>query len=316
MVINMIISASRRTDIPSYYAKWFLERIRAGYVYVRNPMNAHQVSRVSLSPDVVDGIVFWTKNPLPMLDKLDALHDYMYYFQFTLTSYGADVERNVPSKSKVIIPAFQRLADRIGRDRVIWRYDPIFLSGTYTMEYHIRYFEELAKRLSPYTRKCTISFLDFYRNTGKNMAPLALRDFSARQQAQLAKSIAGIAHSYGLQVDTCAEGLDLQRCGVGHAQCIDGRLFGQLLQCPLQISKDKNQRPACGCMESLDIGAYNTCLHGCRYCYANHAGAKTLEANHGKHRPSSPLLMGELGPGDRVVEREMHTCREAQLRLE
>ena len=185
----MIISASRRTDIPTYYSDWLLNRVKAGYAYVRNPMNAHQISRVSLSPEVVDGIVFWTKNPIPMLDKLDVLRDYMYYFQFTLNSYGADVERNIPSKNNVIIPAFQRLSDLLGPDRVIWRYDPIFLSETYTMDYHIRYFEELAKRLSPYTKKCTISFLDFYRNTEKDMATLALGRFSVRQQEQLAKSL-------------------------------------------------------------------------------------------------------------------------------
>lgn len=163
----MIISASRRTDIPTYYSDWLLNRIKAGYVYVRNPMNVHQISKISLSPDVVDGIVFWTKNPIPMLDKLNALKDYMYYFQFTLNSYGVDVERNIPSKNNVIVPTFQRLSDLIGPDRVIWRYDPIFLSETYTTDYHIHYFEELAKRLSSYTKKCTISFLDFYRNTEK-----------------------------------------------------------------------------------------------------------------------------------------------------
>lgn len=172
---DMIISASRRTDIPTYYSDWFLKRIKAGYVYVRNPMNPHQVSQINLSPEVVDGIVFWTKNPTPMLDRLVELNDYMYYFQFTLNSYGVDVEENIPNKSKVVIPAFQRLSDSIGPDRVIWRYDPIFLSKVYTVDYHIRYFEELAKRLFPYTKKCTISFLDLYRNTEQNiiMVPLS-----------------------------------------------------------------------------------------------------------------------------------------------
>lgn len=152
----MIISASRRTDIPTYYSDWLLNRIKAGYVYVRNPMNVHQISKISLSPDVVDGIVFWTKNPIPMLDKLNALKDYMYYFQFTLNSYGVDVERNIPSKNNVIVPTFQRLSDLIGPDRVIWRYDPIFLSETYTTDYHIHYFEELAKRLSSYTKNARL----------------------------------------------------------------------------------------------------------------------------------------------------------------
>lgn len=311
----MIISASRRTDIPTYYSDWLLNRIKAGYVYVRNPMNVHQISQISLSPDVVDGIVFWTKNPIPMLDKLDALKDYMYYFQFTLNSYGADVERKIPSKSKVIVPAFQRLSDLIGPDRVIWRYDPIFLSETYTMDYHIRYFEGLAKRLSPYTKKCTISFLDFYRNTGKNISALAPSRFSVEQQEQLAKSIAEIAHSYGLRVDTCAEGIELHQYGIEHARCIDDRLLEQLVQCPLNVKKDKNQRLECGCIESLDIGAYNTCRNGCRYCYANHS-EKAVGTNSGKHDPDSPLLIGEVGPEDKITERKMFSCKVDQLRLD
>lgn len=311
----MIVSASRRTDIPTYYASWFLNRVKAGYVYVRNPMNARQIRRISLSPDVVDGIVFWTKNPLPMLDRLDALKDYRYYFQFTLNSYGADVERNIPSKGKIIVPAFQRLSDLIGPDRVIWRYDPIFLSETYTMDYHIRSFEKLAKRLSPYTKKCTISFLDFYRSTGKNISALAPCRFSAAQQEQLAKSIAEIAHSYGLRVDTCAEGMDLRQYGIEHARCIDDRLLEQLLQCPLHAKKDKNQRPECGCIESVDIGAYNTCRSGCRYCYANHS-EKAVAASREKHDPCSPLLMGTVGPEDRVTERKMVSCKAGPLRLD
>ena len=157
----MIISASRRTDIPTYYSEWFFNRLHEGYVLVRNPMNIHQVSKITLNPDVVDGIVFWTKNPTPMLDKLDQLNDYTYYFQFTLNAYGRDVETGVPSKNNVIIPAFQKLSDKIGPERVIWRYDPIFISKIYTIDYHLHYFEQLAKRLSPYTKKCTISFLDF-----------------------------------------------------------------------------------------------------------------------------------------------------------
>ena len=311
----MIISASRRTDIPTYYSDWLLNRVKAGYAYVRNPMNAHQISRVSLSPEAVDGIVFWTKNPIPMLDKLDALRDYMYYFQFTLNSYGTDVEKNVPSKNNVIIPAFQRLSDLIGPDRVIWRYDPIFLSKTYTMNYHIRYFEELAKRLSPYTKKCTISFLDIYRNTEKDMATLALGRFSVRQQEQLAKSLAEIAHSYGLRVDTCAEGIELQQYGIERARCIDERLLGQLIQRPLSVKKDKNQRSGCGCVESLDIGAYNTCCNGCRYCYASHS-EKAVETNSGKYDPDSPLLMGKVGPDDKITERKMFSCKVNQLRFD
>lgn len=311
----MIISASRRTDIPTYYSTWFLNRVRAGYVYVRNPMNTHQISKITLSPGVVDGIVFWTKNPTPMLNKLAALKDYMYYFQFTLNSYGVDIEKNIPSKNKVIVPAFQQLSDLIGSDRVIWRYDPIFLSKTYTMDYHIYYFEELAKRLSSYTKKCTISFLDFYRNTEKNIASLGIIKFSVELQEQLAKYIAQIAHSYGLQVDTCAERINLQQYGIGHARCIDDRLLGQLIQYPLSVKKDKNQRLECGCIESLDIGAYNTCCNGCQYCYANY-NEKVVEINSGKHNPDSPLLIGEVGSEDKITERKMFSCKVNQFRID
>lgn len=311
----MIISASRRTDIPTYYSEWFFNRIKAGYVLVRNPMNAHQISKINLSPDVVDGIVFWTKNPIPMLDKLDLLTDYMYYFQFTLNAYNQDVETGVPLKNNIVVPAFQKLSDIIGPDRVVWRYDPIFLNETYTAEYHIRYFEKLAKRLAPYTKKCTISFLDFYRNTEKNIAGLSIQKFTPEVQEFLAKNLSEIAYSYGLKMDTCAEGIDLQKFGIDHARCIDDRLFGKLLHCPLKVGKDKNQRLECGCIESLDIGAYNTCRNGCRYCYANYS-TKTVCTNVGKHNPESPLLIGEIGPEDKITERKMHSCIENQIQFD
>lgn len=298
-----------------YYSEWFLKRIKAGYVYVRNPMNPHQVSQINLSPEVVDGIVFWTKNSTPMLDRLVELNNYMYYFQFTLNSYGVDVEENIPNKSKVVIPAFQRLSDSIGPDRVIWRYDPIFLSKVYTVDYHIRYFEELAKRLSPYTKKCTISFLDLYRNTEKNIAILAPDELSMERQTQLAKTIAEIAHSYGLRIDTCAEEIDLSQYGIEHAKCIDDRLFSQLLQCPLEIKKDKNQRLGCGCVESVDIGAYNTCRNGCKYCYANYSG-KAVCMNSRNHNPDSPLLIGQIGSDDEIKERKMFSYKTNQIQFD
>lgn len=311
----MIISASRRTDIPAFFSDWFFNRVREGYVYVRNPVNPRQISQISLSPDVVDGIVFWTKNPRPMLDRLDGLKDYMYYFQFTLNSYGDDIEKNVPSKSRVIIPTFQRLSDMIGPERVIWRYDPIFLSPEYTVGYHIHYFEQLAKRLSQYTRQCTISFIDFYGDTAQNMHPIVAQPVPLEQQDYLAKSLAEIAHSYGLKICTCAEGIDLQEYGIEHARCIDGELFEKLLRQPLNVRKDKNQRSECGCIESIDIGAYNTCRNNCRYCYANH-DQKIVCKNKEKHNPEFPLLIGEVGLADIVAKRKMVSFKEQQLRID
>lgn len=310
----MLISASRRTDIPTYYSKWFLNRIREGYVLVRNPMNAHQLSKVDLSPDVVDGIVFWTKNPLPMLDQLDQLKEYMYYFQFTLNAYGNDVEERLPSKNDFLVSAFQRLSDLIGPERVIWRYDPIFINQVYTVDYHIRYFEALAKRLSPYTKKCTFSFLDFYRNTKRKTTRLEIQPFTIELQQFLAQELSNIARSYHLELDTCAEDIALEQYGIQHARCVDDRLFEKLLGCPLKVGKDKNQRLACGCIESVDIGAYNTCQNGCFYCYANYS-QKRIDANVKLHDPDSPLLIGHVGPEDRITERKMSSCMVRQLSL-
>lgn len=291
-----------------------MNRFKEGYVCVRNSFNPHQVNKINLSPEVVDGIVFWTKNPAPMLSKLDALRECMYYFQFTVTSYGPDVERNIPSKGKVIIPVFQQLSDKIGPERVIWRYDPIFLNRTYTVEYHIRYFEKLAKQLSGYTRKCVFSFLDGYRSIESSMAPLVPWVSPLKDQELLAKNMAEIAHSYSLSLETCAEDIDLQRYGIEKGRCIDGDLLGQLIQCPLDVQRSKGQRAECGCAESLDIGAYGTCRNSCRYCYAAHSWDRTCDSVE-RHNPISPLLMGEIGPEDRITERKIFSCRDAQIRL-
>lgn len=306
----MIVSASRRTDIPAFYSRWFFNRLREGYVLVRNPAAPRRISRISLCPEAVDGIVFWTKNPAPMLDKLDLLRNYAYYFQFTLTPYGREVESGLPSKNRVILPTFQRLADKIGPRRVIWRYDPIFLSRTYTFDYHLRAFEKLARRLAPFTKKCTISFLDYYRDTAQNMAGLELTPFPPALQRQLAARLAEIAQSCGLALDTCAEVIDLQDLGVGHARCVDARLLGELLGCTLEIGKDKNQRTACGCAESVDIGAYGSCPSGCRYCYA---GPCTGFA---AHDPASPLLLGQVEPEDMILPRASRSFRSGQLRFD
>ncbi len=311
----MIISASRRTDIPAYFADWFFNRLAAGFVLVRNPMHPHQVSRVALTRDVVDGFVFWTKDPAPMLGRLDLLRDYPFYVQFTLTGYGRDVEPGLPGKGETLVPTFARLAERIGPERVIWRYDPIFLSQTYTADVHLHRFEQLARRLAPHTRRCTISFLDFYRGTERRMAGLDLLPFPAEAQAELAGRLAEIAHGYGLAIATCAEAMDLSACGIGHAHCIDGELLARIGGIPLAASPDKNQRPACGCAESIDIGAYNTCRNGCRYCYANYTPA-AIAANAARHDPRSPLLIGEVDAGDRVTERKMASLAVEQMTLE
>ena len=304
----MILSVSRRTDIPTYYSEWFLNRIREGYVMVRNPMNYHQVSKIKITPDVVDGIVFWTKNPAPFLPRLKELVSYHYYFQFTLNSYAADIEPGIPFKGTHIIPTFQRLSERIGPGRVIWRYDPILLSETYTIDYHIKYFERLARLLHNHTQKCTISFIDLYRNTRNNVKGLGMTSLNEERKVLLAGALSEIARSYGLEMDTCAEDAELETYGATHARCVDSRLIEKISGHSLKVEKDKHQRPACGCMTSIDVGAYNTCRSGCKYCYANHS-PQTVNTNSSKHIPTSPLLCGELTKEDRVTERVVKSCR-------
>lgn len=310
----MLVSASRRTDIPSYYSEWFFNRLREEYALVRNPMNFHQVSKINLSPEVVEGIVFWTKNPAPMFQRLGELKKYNFYFQFTLTAYGPEVETGLPSKNKVIIPSFQRLSEEIGREKVIWRYDPIFLNKTYTVDYHCKYFEVLASKLAQYTEKCTISFLDFYKNTERNIIPLRAQPVTFEQQVEIVERFAAIAQKYNLSLDTCAETYDFKQFGVNHACCIDRERFERIGNYKLNVGKDKNQRDNCGCAASVDIGAYNTCKNGCLYCYANYSGT-SVKNNFAIHNSKSPLLFGEISGEDIIRERSAKSFMDKQISL-
>lgn len=310
----MIISASRRTDIPNYYSEWFYNRIKEGFVYVRNPMNLLQVSRISLSPDVVDCIVFWTKNPEPMMDRLSELSAYDFYFQFTLTGYGKDMESGVPHKKEQMIPVFQRLSEKIGSKRVIWRYDPILFTGKYTPEYHLKAFEQIAGALSGYTEHCAVSFVDTYAKNKKNMETLQAYELSDEELRKFAKCLAEIARGNGMTVGSCAEAIDLSDCGIQHNSCIDKNLIEEMTGCSLNVSKDKNQRAECGCVESIDIGTYNTCKNGCKYCYANHSFESVLK-NCAKYDANSPILCGKIAEEDKISERSMKSLKETQIEL-
>ncbi len=281
---------------------------------MRNPRNPHQVSRVSLSAEVVDGIVFWTKNPVPMLKRLAELEKYNYYFQFTLTPYGPETEKNLPSKNEVIIPAFRRLSEEIGREKVVWRYDPIFFNEVYTMDYHLRYFAVLASKLARYTEKCTVSFIDIYRNTKRNAKQMEMRQATAAEQMELLGRFAEIAGQYHLCIDTCAEAGDFSGLGIMPAQCIEKERLERIGKFRLDVGKDKNQRSACGCVESIDIGAYNTCKNGCMYCYANY-NHTSVDKNFHNHNPQSPLIFGEITQEDCVKDRKAKSFADRQISL-
>lgn len=309
----MIISASRRTDIPAYYSEWFYNRIKEGYVLVRNPMNIYQVSEINLDPKVVDCIVFWTKNPDPMLENLSLLNNYRYYFQFTLTSYDKTIEKNVPKKAK-LIESFINLSQKIGKDKVIWRYDPIFFTEVFNIDYHIKYFEYLCARLCNYTNKCIISFLDMYSKTQRNLKNINILPIAKDKMIYITQQLVEITNKYGLILETCSEDIDLSKLGVQHGKCIDDRLISQVFGIKLNTEKDKNQREICGCVSSIDIGAYNTCDNNCLYCYANYS-RNTVEKNLKLHNPMSPFLLGEKHEKDVIRVKEMTSFIDKQLDL-
>lgn len=308
----MVLSVSRRTDIPNYYSEWFLNRIKEGYLYVRNPVNAHQISKIMLSPDVVDCIVFWTKNPEPMLQRLDELDAYPYYFQFTLTGFGNDIECNVPHKKKVMIPVFQKLSRKIGGQRMIWRYDPIFFTDKYSPEYHLKAFEQIAEQLCGYTSKCVISFVDIYAKNKKSMTALNTFYLTEEELTVFGREMASIAARYDIRIAACAETIDLSHCGIEHNCCIDRELIEKIIGCKMKAVKDKNQRKECGCMESIETGTYNTCRNGCRYCYANDSRESVLQKCR-LYDVNSPLLCGKITEEDKITERKAVSWKESQL---
>ena len=294
--------------MPAFYADWFYNRLRAEYVLVRNPMNLHSVSKVRLTADVVDAFVFWTKNPLPMAQRLDELAAYSYYFQFTLTGYGAEIEPGMPDKRRVLMPAFKDLAARLGKKRVIWRYDPIFFSVKYTPEYHLACFEALAAELHNSTERCVISFMDSYRNTKRNAQQLGAIEPSSEELYDFAGQFAKIAAKYGLKLQTCAESMDLTTLGITPSACIDKALLEGIGGFKLNVKKDANQRAECCCAASIDIGAYNTCPGGCLYCYANY-NAPLVQTNIAAHNKTGPLMSGTLTAQDVITERKMKSCK-------
>jgi len=295
----MILSASRRTDIPVYYSEWLVNRLRAGYVLTRNPMNHAQVSKVTLSPDVIDCIVFWTKDPRNMLDKLDIIDKlgYRYYFQFTVTPYDKSVEKGLRDKED-IVKTFCELSNRIGKDKILWRYDPIILNDGFVFAFHIEQFLRLCSKLGGYTKQCIISFVDMYPKLRADI----LREISIDEMIELGRMISSVAKDFGITVKACCEKLILSECGIEQASCIDKTLIESICGYSLDVKRDRNQRESCGCYESIDIGAYNTCKHGCIYCYANYSHASVIE-NCKRHDPQGELLVGRVGENDKITIR-------------
>ncbi len=292
----MIISASRRTDIPAFYAEWFVRRVRAGYCEVPNPMNPTQVASVSLRPEDVDVVVFWTRNPTPLLSHLPELDaaGFLYYFQYTLCGYGPPIEASNPP-ILAAIDAFKRLSSAVGRERVIWRYDPLVFSEMTTVDFHLKNFEVLSTSLRGFTRRCVVSIWDHYRKLGGRLEALSAQGIHVRQPEQaeldrLVPRLVELCAANGMELVSCAEEVNLEYYGVQRGKCVDDELIQRVFGREVCHKKDGSQRPACGCVQSRDIGMYNTCLFGCSYCYAT-TSFSTAAANRRKHDPDATSLV-------------------------
>ena len=290
----MIINTGQRTDIPAFYAPWFANRLREGFVCVRNPYYPEQVSRYRLDPSVVDCIGFCTKNPTPMFPYMDLLKGYGQYWFVTITPYGRDVEPNVKDKHE-LLEDFKKLSETVGVNSIGWRYDPIFITDKYSMEYHLRAFEKIAAALDGYTKTAVISFIDLYAKVKRNF-PEA-REVTKEQQLFLGKEMVKIAAAHGMTLKPCAEGDELASFGADCGGCMRIGDYEKAIGKKLNAPKKKGARAECACYLSCDIGAYNTCKHLCKYCYANAEPARVL-AQSRRHDPTSPFLIGHYEKDD------------------
>jgi len=307
----VIINTGQRTDIPAFYSKWFCNRLKEGIVCVRNPFNPVQVSRYRLNPDVVDVIGFCTKNPAPMLDHMDLLSDYGQYWFVTITPYGRDIEPNVPEWQKVVLD-FQKLSRVVGIHSTGWRYDPIFLSDRYTHDYHIRFFSKIAEELEGYTETAVISFLDIYQKVTRNF-PQG-RQVPMSEKISLGAEMTEIARKHGMTLKPCAEGNFLAQYGADCSGCMTVETYEKAIGSRLQVPNKKPNRESCACYLACDIGAYDTCMHLCRYCYAN-SSPEQVRINIALHNPDSPFLIGNYRKEDMVHDVKQSSWIDNQLSL-
>ena len=290
----MIINTGQRTDIPAFYAQWFANRLREGFVCVRNPYYPHQVSRYRLDPSVVDCIGFCTKNPAPMFPYMDLLKDYGQYWFVTITPYGRDVEPNVKDKHG-LLEDFKKLSGIVGVNSMGWRYDPIFITDKYSPEYHLRSFEKIASELEGCTKTAIISFIDLYAKVKRNF-PEA-REVTKEQRLLLGREMVKSAAAHGMTLKPCAEGDELAQFGADCGGCMRIGDYEKAIGKKLNAPKKKGARAECSCYLTCDVGAYNTCRHLCKYCYANAEPAVVL-AQSRRHDPKSPFLIGNYKKDD------------------
>jgi hypothetical protein len=295
----MILNTGGRTDTVQYYTKWLLKRFEEGYVLSRNPLFPNKVTRYELTPDKVDCVVFCSKNYEPILNNLAGITSrFNTYFHYTITAYGKDIEPGVPDIEKSM-ETLKKLSAIVGKKRIAWRYDPVLLTEKYTIQSHLETFERMTKELTPFVDRCIFSFVEMYKKLKTNMPELI--PLTDANKEELAEGLGAIAAKYSLYLQTCGTNGDYSQYGIHSSGCMSLDILGGANGIVFKNLKHKGMREGCHCIESRDIGAYDTCLNGCKYCYANKKPEKAFE-NYKYHDPDSPLILGHLKETDTVSQ--------------
>ncbi len=295
----MIVNVGGRTDVVTHYTDWLLNRLEEGYACVRNPLFPHKVSRYRLDPSVVDCIVFGSKDYTPLLPHIDSITNrYGVYCFYTITAYGTDLEPNVPDVDESI-ETLLALSRAVGPNRVAWRYDPVLLNATYTLDVHIETFSHIAQRLRGAIDRCVFGFVE--QRTKISKAIPDLTTLTRERKTDLARELGAIASREGIVLQTCCESGNYEAFGIKQDGCVMLPTLGQANNCQFRLLKHQGTKPKCRCYDNRDIGMYNTCPNGCRYCFAIDS-PEDARRNYRDHDPNSPLLVGTIRPDDEVKE--------------
>lgn len=299
----MILNTGGRTDTVNYFSEWLLNRFAAGYAYSRNPFHPDVVNRIDLNPETIDVVEFCSKNYRPILSRLHEITErFNCHFHYTITAYDKDIEPNVPGIDESI-ETLRDLSAQVGKEKIIWRYDPVLLTGKYTIERHLATFDYMARRIAPYVSRCLFSFVVWY----KKLHLPELQPISGRQKELIAKGLGEMAAKRHLYIQTCGSKESYEQYGIHHSGCMTRAVYEHSLGLHFKKVAERGNRPGCRCMESRGLGDYNTCLNGCRYCYANYDHEKARE-NYRLHDPESPLMIGHLRPTDKIVPLHQESC--------
>ena len=295
----MIINTGSRTDTVQYYSEWLLKRFKEGFVYSRNPLFLNKVTKYELNPEVVDCVIFCSKNYEPILERLHEITDrFNTYFYYTITAYGKDIEPNVPSIEDSI-ETLIKLSEIVGAKRIAWRYDPILLTEKYTKNRHYETFDYMSEKLSPYIDRCIFSFVEMYKKLKTNMPEIIL--LTPEDKDEIAKNIGLIAKKNKILLQTCATLENYEKYNIIQSGCITAEILGTANGVTFSNIKHSGNRKGCRCMESRNIGDYDTCPNGCKYCYANQ-NPQIARKNYEKHNIDSPLILGGLNPTDEISQ--------------